>query len=678
MQRRSNRLLEKYGVNSSVTDVQLLNVGSILHDGPEPRKKKARGTKRKMYEDKESRAETHRHVKKTRGTDGRFDGLVEMPLDVLYEIFGLLNPSDLLHLARAAKALRGVLMTRSAIFVWKLARSNIEGPPPCPDDLNEPQYANLLFADNCHFCLRTPSIVTIVWSARVRCCSKCLHRRFVKVTGNWASDTVRGYPEMVAQWVPSVKVTQKTGVQTIYALKSIDRIWKNEYARIADCTDGTTKYDWVTAKLNERRAIESHARDCNLWWMKMQPESDTHLLVDRRKALVIEYLKELGWGEELSKIPPLDNSLENDRSVISICQQEVSQFGLSIFRSSLEEVVQDFQRKRLLQEHTILLKYREHIIRRIVAECARVLPVAHAIYPPPSELFRITTEDPSLVDYSKEYPEAIRVTIPEIALRWQKDIEDKLRGLITSACPEYMFDPSTVLDLATTFFCCDNCDEVMRHDHAMMHGCATRIHSYLDLYQRASSEVLQGVNWNSGICIKFRPDILQLITRVVELSGFNPTTTTAREMDEANPIFECVDCDNIETGRATMSWATVVSYPEHSCSRDTGNGLETMNLKVLDEQEATKVRERIIEEDARRKRSPYYSNYFCRHCKWSFEKPCNFSQLRTHLKTVHDIRKPRNEDMAFRHVPHSLPVFRLWPPREEESDAEGLSMAQGI
>ncbi|KAF8959594.1 hypothetical protein BDZ97DRAFT_1837041 [Flammula alnicola] len=609
MQRRSNRLLKKSGVNLSVADVQSLNIDDILHDGPEPRKKRARRTKRKTCEEK----------------DGRFDGLIEMPLDVLYEILGLLNPIDLLHLSRTTKALRGVLMTRSAIFVWKLARSNVEGLPPCPDDLTEPQYANLLFADSCHFCLRTPSIATIVWSARVRCCDKCLYRRVVKVTENWTSDDVRGYPEIVAQWVPSVKVTRKTGFQTIYAFKSIDRIWKSEYARIADCTDGTTKHNW-------------NARDCELWWMKMQPESDAHLLADRRKARVIEYLKELGWEEELFKIPPMKNLLEDDPRVISFCQREVTQpatKGLTSFRPYLEAVVQNFQRKRLLQEHTILLQSRQPILKRITEECARVLPVAHAIYPTSSEVFRITTEDPSLVDYSKEYPEAVRVTIPEIALRWQKDIEDKLRDLITSACPDYMFDPSTVLDLATTFFCCANCNDVMRHDHAMMHGCATRMYSYsVDPYQRASSEVLREINWNFAKWIKFRPDILQLITCIVELSGFNPTTTTAREMDEANPIFECVDCNEIETGRATMSWATVASYREHANAHGTGDGLKTMNLKVLDVHEATKVRERIIEDDARQKRSYYRRNYFCRDCKWSFEQPCNFSQLRAHLKTV--------------------------------------------
>ena len=75
-----------------------------------------------------------------------------MPLDILYEvsidkktfekvvldcpicqqIFGHLRPYDILRLARTTKALRGILMRRSAISVWKDARSNVEGLPDCP------------------------------------------------------------------------------------------------------------------------------------------------------------------------------------------------------------------------------------------------------------------------------------------------------------------------------------------------------------------------------------------------------------------------------------------------------------------------------------------------------------------------------------------------------------------
>ena len=43
-------------------------------------------------------------------------------------------------------------MTKSALGVWKAARENveIEGLPECPSDLNEAQFANLLFFNHCH------------------------------------------------------------------------------------------------------------------------------------------------------------------------------------------------------------------------------------------------------------------------------------------------------------------------------------------------------------------------------------------------------------------------------------------------------------------------------------------------------------------------------------------------
>ncbi|KAF9481490.1 hypothetical protein BDN70DRAFT_803339 [Pholiota conissans] len=81
--------------------------------------------------------------------EGPLNNLVEAPVDVLFEIFGLLEPRDLLHIARTTKSLRSLLMSRSSVTVWKSARSNIFGLPDCPDDLSEPQYAALMFVKRC-------------------------------------------------------------------------------------------------------------------------------------------------------------------------------------------------------------------------------------------------------------------------------------------------------------------------------------------------------------------------------------------------------------------------------------------------------------------------------------------------------------------------------------------------
>lgn len=56
---------------------------------------------------------------------------------------------DLLNLSRTSKSFRTFLMARSAVPLWRAARNNVPDLPPCPDDLSEPAYANLVFDTHC-------------------------------------------------------------------------------------------------------------------------------------------------------------------------------------------------------------------------------------------------------------------------------------------------------------------------------------------------------------------------------------------------------------------------------------------------------------------------------------------------------------------------------------------------
>jgi len=35
------------------------------------------------------------------------------------------------------------------MFVWRDVRANVDGLPDCPDELTEPQYADLVFGKSC-------------------------------------------------------------------------------------------------------------------------------------------------------------------------------------------------------------------------------------------------------------------------------------------------------------------------------------------------------------------------------------------------------------------------------------------------------------------------------------------------------------------------------------------------
>lgn len=63
-----------------------------------------------------------------------------------------LLPLDLLNLSRTNKSFRSLLLKRSSISIWQAAQAQVPGLPDCPEDINEPQYANLLFGNDCYVC----------------------------------------------------------------------------------------------------------------------------------------------------------------------------------------------------------------------------------------------------------------------------------------------------------------------------------------------------------------------------------------------------------------------------------------------------------------------------------------------------------------------------------------------
>lgn len=59
------------------------------------------------------------HSSRVKGRRGHLKLMTEIPLDTLHEIFRKLEPVDLLHLSRASKSLRTIVMEKSARYIWE-------------------------------------------------------------------------------------------------------------------------------------------------------------------------------------------------------------------------------------------------------------------------------------------------------------------------------------------------------------------------------------------------------------------------------------------------------------------------------------------------------------------------------------------------------------------------------
>ncbi|KAH9855825.1 hypothetical protein C2E23DRAFT_552119 [Lenzites betulinus] len=105
---------------------------------------------------------------------GKLAKLLNMPLDVFFEIASHLHPLDILRLSRTSKEFRTMLLSRTSRHVWAAARETVVPPlPACPAHLSEPKYATIVFENLCMACGAGRSIANVDYAIPVRLCVAC-------------------------------------------------------------------------------------------------------------------------------------------------------------------------------------------------------------------------------------------------------------------------------------------------------------------------------------------------------------------------------------------------------------------------------------------------------------------------------------------------------------------------
>ncbi|KAJ2935041.1 hypothetical protein H1R20_g2025, partial [Candolleomyces eurysporus] len=128
-----------------------------------------------------------------------------MPLDILFEILGQLNPKDLVNLSRINKLFRETLLARNTKTVWKTARERFHAPKP-PRGFTEVRWAALLFDTTCQSC-GTACVHNVDWNLRKRVCKKSKDSSLVEAPS--FEDKFPNYPREVLDYVPSTNDSGK-------------------------------------------------------------------------------------------------------------------------------------------------------------------------------------------------------------------------------------------------------------------------------------------------------------------------------------------------------------------------------------------------------------------------------------------------------------------------------------
>lgn len=658
---------------SDEMDVDSQDVAYPESDDELPAKtlKPTQSRKRKIPVDESfnPKADEHR-AKKVRGKRGLLRQLTEMPLDILFEIFGQLNPLDVLNLARTTKALRGILMQRSAVSVWKQACANISGFPPCPEDLTEPQFINLAFGKQCHFCLSSTGTQVISWEERVRTCLKCIDKHFT--SSNHGYVYIHGVPEKVATCIPVTRVTKASGRRPrlfIYRCdETIDR-FKEEYSARKDDTQAVT--EWISTKEKERVARLEHVKLCEKWVSEQNEDRlrEVEVARNRRKDLIIEKLSELGWGDEIAK--GQNRKRLSEHSLVTQ-KKELTDRVWNNVKDQLVAFMGALKVARSREDRKAMLKKRQHLIKQVrsdyVATCAvnEVIPPASDFYlfPP---LRHIVEDTPVEVEVTLETFHEVMNLIPDFIAVWKVQTCEKLRGMIAEANKkdEPQVDtpvtPQPDVNLATAVFRCSkyecNLSRPLFYPAVLMHACASE-YTYIHAIEDDDEDLVDfSTNcrlrpWNGGKVISFFTAASQTAAELVELCGRDRKTTTIQEMDCANPIFECEHCRSERQGRLMMTWRRGLTHTHFA-------GPAGLKLTLPDEETQAKVRLRMAEEVDRKRARSCDRSLCCVHCHLTGDSV----SLKKHMAETHQKTQMTSSDVVlYIDADHEPDNYYLWTP----------------
>ncbi|KAF6752265.1 hypothetical protein DFP72DRAFT_1047334 [Ephemerocybe angulata] len=185
--------------------------------------------------------------------------LPEMPLDVLLEIFSLLEPKDLLNMARSCKDFRQALVKPSMMHVLWRAKRIESGAPEPPEGFSEAKWVAFLFNTFCYSCA-TPNVRTDFYIVK-RLCVSCKKQGYVQAENfpdNYDTAMLTCIP-----WTSYAPTSSKEETEDFYAwtddIEEVATIWATFEERML-AGDAQAITDRNTFE-RERSAAVQHMRE---------------------------------------------------------------------------------------------------------------------------------------------------------------------------------------------------------------------------------------------------------------------------------------------------------------------------------------------------------------------------------------------------------------------------------
>ncbi|KAJ3965825.1 hypothetical protein EV361DRAFT_872885, partial [Lentinula raphanica] len=447
--------------------------------------------------------------------------LTDVPIEVVNMIFCYLDSRDLLVLSRTCKLLRSHLLTKSKTVedIWRTARLNVEGnPPPLPEDLNEIQYAHLMFDPDCHnFIPSRPS---------------------------------KSYPAREFKVGYSFSLAGNHNDITIIDFKVAQQL-KAQYMSLESEED---RRSWLTQKRNEHQAIGTsgkrtfkHARLCEAWY-KGQQEQRTVQIVDLRAErlnAILSRLEVIGLRKDAELILEGKSNFNRSSELADLpCikqPKELTDGSWTRIKPKLIKILTDHRTQRLAQQ--TYYRLREEFYDFLSHQDLRggypglgdVLtdPVVEAV------IWETSSEEALT---SKSLRALLAGFFDRILIKWRVTKREELLVILRKARP---CATAGDLYLASTVFGCAACNALLVCPQVFYHRCCYKTraagnqsHARMRTLNKLYDTVDQEGPWSSS-SLFLHLQSSQLARRIVSGAGLDPSTATIIDLTLAQPAIEC-------------------------------------------------------------------------------------------------------------------------------------------
>ncbi|KAJ8457124.1 hypothetical protein ONZ45_g18442 [Pleurotus djamor] len=405
---------------------------------------------------------------------GKLRNLPQMPLDILFEIFGFLTPLDVLRLARTTKDFRSVLMKRSAISLWKTVFDNVPGTPEKPEDICEPAWANFLFTNHCYQCF-SPRPSHTFGGHYVRFCKRCAtDKEFDVRTSEVSQKLLRLGISPYDSPCRVYSIAYEYEGTYAWSSKHYSSRSRLSYLRV-DLDDFLEGYERVRQNEEERKAFLEQRKErfrlidqripvYKKWFTEKHDERSAERddIRAARFEAIQQKLSDLGWASELKTLGPSDMDTLRQLPNVKVPRPLTNRMWNKI-EPEIVPLMEGFRDERLKKERAAVLKRRRQIFADVVKDYNSSQP-PDSILPCPSDLYFLESfapvktsieEDPNEVKYSASNFDDVIAEMPRYCEEWKALCASQLiefannDASVKNADPPITFDEST-LQLART------------------------------------------------------------------------------------------------------------------------------------------------------------------------------------------------------------------------------------